>query len=189
MGRRGLTSDLVVEAASALADDLGLDRVTVAAVADRLGVRPSSLYNHVESLTGLRRSVSLRADRELRQVLVAATVGTSGAEAIRALSRACRGWAHLHPARYQASQATPQPAGGDDGRTSPAAMAVISDVLAAQHPAGYESADDSLAIRSGLHGFLTLESQHAFGLLGSDNDRSFERMVSGFPTSAPRAVR
>ena len=60
MPRRGLDRAAVVEAAAALADEVGLDGLTLAGVAERLGVRSPSLFNHLPNgLEGLRRELAL----------------------------------------------------------------------------------------------------------------------------------
>src|SRR5919201_55869 len=58
MPRAGLTPQRVVEEAGAVADATGLDRLTLAAVADRFGVAIPSLYKHVRGLDGLRRALA-----------------------------------------------------------------------------------------------------------------------------------
>ena len=50
MPRAGLNTDRVVAAAAELADEVGLDQLTLAALAARLGVRQPSLYKHVASI-------------------------------------------------------------------------------------------------------------------------------------------
>ena len=63
--RAGLSREAVVQAAAALADEEGLEEVTLAELASRLGVRTPSLYNHVAGLEGLRRELALLGTREL----------------------------------------------------------------------------------------------------------------------------
>lgn len=46
-GRTGLTLDAVVEAAMAVATEIGIDRLSMRKIADRLGVGTMSLYAHV----------------------------------------------------------------------------------------------------------------------------------------------
>ncbi|MEV1143797.1 TetR family transcriptional regulator, partial [Micromonospora sp. NPDC049799] len=53
MPRAGLTPQTVVRAAADLADEVGLDRLTLAAVAARLGVALPSLYKHVRGADAL----------------------------------------------------------------------------------------------------------------------------------------
>jgi AcrR family transcriptional regulator len=56
-GKRGLTTELVVAAAVALADEDGLEAVSMARVADRLGFTTMSLYRHVAGKDELLRAM------------------------------------------------------------------------------------------------------------------------------------
>jgi len=49
----------VVEEAARIADAEGLAEVTLARVAESLGVRAPSLYNHVEGLPGMLRLLTI----------------------------------------------------------------------------------------------------------------------------------
>ena len=71
-----------------MADEVGLAQLTLAALAERLGVRQPSLYKHIDSMADLHRSISLQAKHEFGEVLVRAAVGRSGSDAIRAMSHA-----------------------------------------------------------------------------------------------------
>jgi AcrR family transcriptional regulator len=162
MPRAGLTGDRVVEEAAQMADDVGLGQLTLAALAERLGVRQPSLYKHIDSMAGLQRSISVRAKVELGDVLARAAVGRSGADAIRSMSHAYRAWALRHPGRYQAAQVAPAPGDAED----------------AYDLHGDDAIDAIRAFRSALHGFVALEAGGGFGLK-VDIDRSFERLVRG----------
>ena len=78
MPRAGLDADRVVDAAARIADAEGLDAVSLARVAAALGVRPPSLYNHVEGHGGLLRRLAVRGVRELTAALRDAAVGSLG---------------------------------------------------------------------------------------------------------------
>lgn len=182
MPRAGLTRDRVVEEAALMADEVGLSEFTLAALAERLGLRQPSLYKHIDSMAGLQRSISVRAKVELGDVLARAAVGRSGADAIDAMSNAYRAWALLHPGRYQAAQFAPAPGDVDDEAASLAALQIIADVLVAYDLKGDDAIDAIRAFRSSLHGFVALESGGGFGL-DLDIDRSFKRLVQGFVTA------
>ncbi len=180
--RVGLTRERVVEEAATLADEVGLGRLTLAALAERLGVRQPSLYKHIDSMAGLQRSMSLQSQRELGEVLARAAVGRSGAYAIRAMSYADRDWARQHPARYEASHLTPEPGDAESEAIALATIQIIADVLAAYQLEGDDAVDAIRAFRATLHGFVSLEAQGGFALAASI-DRSFERLVRGFTTA------
>jgi AcrR family transcriptional regulator len=178
MPRAGLSEDRVVTAAELMADEVGLPKVTLAALAERFGVRQPSLYKHIESLAGLHRSISIRAKKELADVLARAAVGRSRQDAIQSVSHAYRTWALAHPGRYEALQRAPAQGDKEDEAVSAALITLFADCLA-----GYDlHADDAIdairALRSALHGFVTLEMGGAFRL-PVDIDHSFDRLVSG----------
>ena len=75
MARAGLSADAVVAAAAALADREGLEAVTLARLAADAGVRPPSLYAHVDGLGDLRRRLAIRGARELAAALREAATG------------------------------------------------------------------------------------------------------------------
>ena len=74
MPRAGLDRERVVDAAIAIADDEGLHAVSLARVAAALGVRPPSLYKHVDGRDALLRAIAVRSVRELTDALRAAAV-------------------------------------------------------------------------------------------------------------------
>jgi len=178
VARAGLSEDRVVVEAERIADEVGLSRLTLAALAESLGVRQPSLYKHIDGMDALQRSIAVRAKTELADVLGRAAVGKSGDDAIRALAAAYRRWAVQHPGRYSATVRAPEPGDTDDEAASAAAVGVVLDVLAGYDLHGIDAIDATRAIRSTLHGFIALESSGGFGL-PVDIDRSFERLVDG----------
>jgi AcrR family transcriptional regulator len=177
MPRAGLDTERVVDAAARIADAEGLDAVTLARVADGLGVRPPSLYNHVDGRGGLLRALALRGVRELTAALRDAAVGRSGADALTATARAYRAYAHAHPGLYAASVAAPAP---DDPEHQAAARETVDVVLAVLRGWSLEG-DDAVhaarAFRSAVHGFVLLEAAGGFGIPVNLDD-SFDRLVA-----------
>jgi AcrR family transcriptional regulator len=165
-----------VAAAAELADAGGYERLTLAAVAQRFGVKLPSLYKHVGGVEDLQRGVALLAVQELGAALSAAAVGRSGGDALHALGRAYRRYAREHPGRYAATVRAPDP---QDPDHLAAAHAVTSTVFAVL--AGLEVADDDLVhatrtVRSALHGFAALEAAGGFGLPHAVDD-SFDHLL------------
>lgn len=180
MGRSaGLTRELVVVAAATLADEHGLEALTLAQVAAHLGVKLPSLYNHVDGLPGLRRALAALAAAELGAALTRAAVGRAGDEAVHAVAAAYRAYVLAHPGRYAASVRAPSP---DDAELQAVARAVVELVAAVLAP--YGLADDDLihavrGLRSLGHGFATIEAAGGFGL-ALDRDESFRRLVDAY---------
>jgi AcrR family transcriptional regulator len=168
----------VVAEAERIADEAGLANLTLAALADSLGVRQPSLYKHVDGMAGLQRSIAIRAKRELAQVLGRAAVGKSRDAAVRAIAHANRDWAHQHPGRYAATVRAPETGDLDDQAASAAVIGVVLAVLSGYHLHDDDAIDAARTLRSAVHGFIELEAAGGFGL-PVDVNRSFERLVDG----------
>jgi AcrR family transcriptional regulator len=174
--RAGLDHDRVVDAAVAIADADGLEAVTLARVAAALGVRPPSLYKHVDGRDALLRAIAVRSVRELADALRAAAVGRSGPDALHAVAAAQRAFATEHPGRYAATVRAPAP--GDEEHLAAAGETV--DVVRAALRGWDLPGDDAIhavrAVRSAVHGFVAIEAGGGFGM-PVDRDASFERLV------------
>lgn len=182
MPRAGLTTLRVVQEAEDVADEVGLTSLTLAAIAPRLGVRMPSLYKHVAGMDALQRLVSIRAKTELADVLARAAAGQSGAQALTAMFHAGRTWAKAHPGRYAATVRAPDADDDDDIDASNTVLNIALAGLAGYHLTGDDAIDAVRALRSTLHGFITLEQAGGFGL-PTDVDRSFERIIAALALS------
>jgi AcrR family transcriptional regulator len=172
----------VVDEAERIADEVGLARLTLVALADRLGVRQPSLYKHIDGMDALQRCLSIRAKNELAYVLARAAVGRERGDAVASISHAYRKWALEHPGRYTAAQRAPAKGDLEDIAASQAVLAIATDVLAGYQLRDDDAIDATRALRSTLHGFVTLEAAGGFGL-PVDVDRSFDRLVRGLITA------
>jgi AcrR family transcriptional regulator len=176
MSRRGLTRETVVGAACAVADANGLEAVTVARVAARLGVRSPSIYNHVAGLEGLRVGIAAAALGDLHDRLRDAAVGRAGKDALLAVADAYRAYALAHPGCYPTLQQAP----GDDPLQQQRAAAVVELLARLLEPWRLGDAERIHAIRalrSAMHGFVDLERTGGFGI-DLPLEESYHRMVS-----------
>jgi AcrR family transcriptional regulator len=174
--RRGLDRAQVVEAAAAIADAEGLEAVTLARVAEALGVRSPSLYNHVAGRDGLLRGIATQSTRELGAALRRAATGRAGVDAIVAVAEAQRGYALAHPGRYATTVAAPAEGDAEHEQAAAEAVDVLTAVLAGSDMEGDELIHAVRALRSAVHGFAALEAAGGFGL-AVDRDASFRRLV------------
>jgi AcrR family transcriptional regulator len=174
--RAGLNTDRVVAAAMELADEVGLDKLTLAALAVRLGVRQPSLYKHVASLDALQRLISMRGKAEAADVLAQAAIGRARDDALVAMAWAWRAWALAHPGRYQASQRGAAPGDAEHEQVARRSIGVLAAVIDGYGLVDDDAIDAIRAYRSALHGFVALEADHGFAF-PNDVERSFDRLV------------
>jgi AcrR family transcriptional regulator len=167
----------VVEEAERMIDDLGFEGLTLAGLAERLGVRQPSLYKHIEGVAGLRRAIAIRAVTEMTEALGRAAIGRSRGGAIMAMAGAYREWALAHPGRYRDSQAAPEPGDTEHEKAAADFVQMFTDVLSGFGLASEDAIDAIRGIRSALHGFVSLEAAGGFAM-PLDIDRSFHRLVA-----------
>jgi AcrR family transcriptional regulator len=188
MPRAGLDPGAVVTAAAALADAEGLEAVTLAHLAGRLGVRAPSLYAHVGGLPDLRRRLAARGARELAAALQTAVAGRAGSDALVAAAGAYRTYAREHPGTYAAMQRATDL---DDPEAAAAATQVVDAVLAILRGYGLEGDDAVHAariVRAALHGFVSLETGEGFRI-PLDLDETYARLVAVLDRGLTAAAR
>jgi AcrR family transcriptional regulator len=176
MPRIGLTAERVVVEAAEVADEVGLDRLTLAAVAGRFGVSVPSLYKHVRGLDGLNRDLSVYAVRELNEVLGSAAVGRAGRDALHAIAAAYRSFAQAHPGLVAASVRAPSPGDTEHEQVAATIVGMLGAALGEYGMTGADVIDAIRSLRAALHGFVTLESSGGFGIPQSV-DVTFARLI------------
>ncbi|MEZ0339972.1 TetR/AcrR family transcriptional regulator [Mycobacterium sp. pV006] len=171
-----LSRDSIVNAALTFLDREGWDALTINALANQLGTKGPSLYNHVHSLEDLRRTVRMRVVGDIIGMLTNVAEGRSPDDAVVVMASAYRSYAHHHPGRYSAF--TRMPLGGDDPEFTEATHAAAAPVIAvlsayglSQEAAFYAA----LEFWSAMHGFVLLEMTGV--MAGIDTDAVFTDMV------------
>lgn len=176
--RAGLDRNAVLDAAVAVVERGGADALSLKAIADSVGVRPPSLYNHVAGLEDVRVGLRLRAYGFVAARQRAAIEGVPREGWLRALAYAHRQFATEHPGLYAAVQPSAH-VPDTDPAVRAAAEQVLTQLLEAVEARG-ASGDEAVhavrALRSAVLGFIALESAGHFGM-AQDVDASFDRLV------------
>lgn len=180
MARARVPAGSVVDAAIKVIDADGFEALSLATVAATLGVRPSALYNHVQSLDDLRGKVAVTATDRLTSAISTAAMGVAGVGALRAVADAYRTFAQNHPGQYSALLRS-SPGSGELAAANDRLHDVFTRVYQA---AGLDPASADLAARRArqmVHGYVTLEHSGASG-----SETMFEHLIEGFrPTLSP----
>jgi AcrR family transcriptional regulator len=194
MTRAGLSRARVCTAALELADEVGIEHLTMTALARRLGIAIPSLYEHVRGMTDLLDAVAGRATAELADRLEAALEGRSRHAALQAYASTLRGWATAHPARYAATKRplTDPPGAAAQARIVSGCATLLSG-YALDGPTGVDAVR---FVHSALHGFIDIETEGGFRA-AQDLDRSWattldaiDRALSTWPRDPhPRGAR
>ena len=176
MNPEPLSAELVIQTAAAIADEHGIDSLTLTTVAKTLGTSQPALYRHVDSYDDLIRSLGLQAREMLAQRLTESAVGVAGEDAVRAVGLAWRKMVAEHPGLYAATDRFP--CAGD-----PELEAAVDRVIRTLQMAlaDFDLSEDrevhvARTMRSAFHGFSHLEAGDGHPL-EQDLDDSFDHLI------------
>ena len=177
--RIGLDLPTLLQTATEIADQKGMEAVTLASLAQKLEIKSPSLYNHVNGLNGLRTKMAIFGLEQLHHTLIHAANGRSGDVAIRAMSRGYVTFVRSHPGLYEATLQAPDPS---DPEVQQAGKPIVDLVLQVLEPYGLneeESLHITRGLRSLLHGFASLEQKGGFGL-PLNRDESLDLLIETY---------
>ncbi|MEO2077914.1 MAG: TetR/AcrR family transcriptional regulator [Bacillus sp. (in: firmicutes)] len=169
----------ILAAAGELADQQGMQEVSLANLAKKLNIRPPSLYNHFEGLPGLRKQLAIYGIERLYAEMADAAIGVSGTEAVLAVSRAYVNFARIHPGIYESTLLAPDPEDVEVQQAGAKIVELSVRVLKAYHLEGDRALHAVRGLRSILHGFSSLEQKGGFKL-SLDLDASLLIIIQAF---------
>ncbi|MEW1912082.1 WHG domain-containing protein [Kitasatospora sp. NPDC085895] len=195
MVRAGLTAAKLTEAAAEMADEVGLDRVTVSALARHFGVKDASLYSHIKNLRELRVRIALLGGAEMTERIAAAVAGRAGKDALVAFADAYRQYALAHPGRYAATQLQFTPEEITDSAVVRRSAELTHGMLRAYGLAEPDLTDAARLLRAAFHGYIHLELSGGFGhprTVQESWDRSLDALhvlLENWPARPDRSPR
>ena len=181
--------DAILAAARLLLEEEGLDAVTMAAVAARVGVRAPSLYKHLRDRTELVSGVIAVAAAELTEELelALASAAADPPARVHAIASSYRAFARRSPRAAALMFADLGP-----GLPIPQAELARSARPVLEVAAALAGDDQALpaarALTAFVHGFTSMESAGAFRL-GGDVDAAFglgiDALIRGLGSTTP----
>ena len=177
--KRRLDRAQVLEAARAISDTSGVAALSIKELADKLKIRPPSVYAHFGGLTELRRELALWGYRAITQKMNEAAVGLAGKDALLALGHAYLQFIRASPGLYSAIVPSPDVADTELRAAGVAWLAVFERVLATLNLPVDSRTHALRGLRSIVHGFGMLETHGTF-LTSVDRDASFRHVLQTF---------
>lgn len=177
--RNRLTKTYVLQAAVELINSEGPNALSLNRLAEKLGIRTPSLYNHVDGMPGLQRELAVLNAKLLADRLSEAAIGKSGSELFMDVAQAFRNYVKENPGLYMSTlRSSGKQAVQDENliREEERALKIGLTVMASLGLRDEEAIHALRAFRSMVHGFATLEVAGGFGL-PEDCDESFRRLV------------
>ncbi|MDC7286595.1 WHG domain-containing protein [Blautia schinkii] len=163
MARAGLDKNTVIEKAAQLANETGLEAITMKVLADSLHVQPPSLYNHIRGLDDLHNALMLYGWRHMEEQMMAAAVGVSGYEAWEAICRAFYSYATENPGVFSAMLWYNKYEDEEARRVTEDVFFICSRITASLNISEEKCSHLMRTFRAFLEGFSLLVNNNAFG--------------------------
>lgn len=178
MAKRGLNKDNIIDAAEELVVEKGYENFSLREVAARLGVKPASLYNHVEGLDEINVGVALRAAEKMKQELEEAVNGKESDDALAESMRAYRKFATLNPELYKAFVRIPLLNDKEVTHIAFRSFAPIREVIDSYGLTKRENIHFSRELRAVMHGFIELTNNGFMQKKDVPQDESYEEIIA-----------
>jgi AcrR family transcriptional regulator len=176
--KRGLDSQTILNAAAELAEEKGLENVSLLQVAEKLGVKSPSLYKHLSGLQELSSGIANLAISRLDEAIRNAAVGRSKEDALVAIASAYRKFAKENSELYKAILRFPSCHDKNIQEAGHAIVRILYQVMEPYHYSKKETIDFVRGFRSALHGFVSLEEAGFFQNTEANADESYKQLVS-----------
>jgi len=177
--RMKLELSIILKKATDIVDKQGLDQLSIGLLAEKLDVRPPSLYNHLDGLHELRQKLAIQGVKKLNDYMLQAAVGRSGDDAIRAISKAYIQFVREHPGLYDASTRFPDANDQELQQAQRSVVQLVLQVLDAYNLQEEMAIHMVRGLRSILHGFTSIEQMGGFGM-PLDINKSFSILLNTF---------
>lgn len=168
-----------MEAAAHLCEDVGLFSLNFKVLADYLGVRSQSIYNHLQNINELKLELTYYYLRELENTLYKALIGKSGDEAIIEFAYVYRNHALKHPELYQTMTILPQLIDVKTLHKGTGMTSILNQILKSYQLTEDQLLDKNRSLRSQVHGFVSLELAGYFQSNREKNE-SFDAMIQDY---------
>ncbi len=162
--RAGLDVSSITIAAADIANEEGLEQVTLAKVARKLGVRSPSLYNHIGGLPDLIEKLAVYGVEKMHTVIKYEMNSGHGENGLKAVMTAYLTFARAEPGVYEAAQKAPEQHNEVWQAASNQLVQVLLAVVAAFDLEEKAALHTVRVLRSALHGFVMLDRAGGFGL-------------------------
>lgn len=180
MRGKGLTMDAIVNAAAALVVEKGYNKFSVRELAQKLGCKAASLYNHIDSFDDVNREVGKLAAKRMNDELEAASMGKESDKALEALAHEYRHFAKNNYELYQAIMGLPSLDQNDSLRVGRESLLVMRKVVHQYKISEEDAVNFSRCLRGALHGFVSYEIAGYYTRKNVPVEGSFRFLIQGY---------
>ena len=157
-----VTKAEVIKTASDMADRNGLHNVSLKAIAENLGIRTPSLYNHIGSLDELLREIAHSGMRTMNEKMIRAAIGKTGDSALKLVAVEYLNYMIEHPGVYEIIQWANWNGTEETAAINNEYISLLNAFII-PYNLEIESSREVLNMITGfIHGYTTLQLRYAF---------------------------
>jgi AcrR family transcriptional regulator len=157
-----VTKAAVIQTASDIADEKGLNNVSLKVVAEKLNIRTPSLYNHIESLDDLLRQIAHSGMKAMNERMSQNAIGKAGDIAIKSIGIEYLNFMIEHPGIYETIQWATWHGNDETAKIFDNYISLLTTLILSCHLKN-PKIDEILNLLTGvLHGYTTLQLRNAF---------------------------
>lgn len=185
MARMGLDKNAIIYRAAQLANDVGLENITLKALANDLNIQPPSLYNHIGGLEDLKKELMFYGWHQVEEQIIGAVAGISGYDAIEIICRTFLEYTTTNPGIFNAMLWYNKFENDESQNATTKIFSVAFKILSSLNISQENSEHLIRTFRSFLEGFALLVNHNAFGNPISINDSfelSLKVLIAGLKT-------
>jgi len=179
MSRIKLDKSIIFNTSAELAEEVGLENITLLQLATKLGIKTPSLYNHVNGLKDIYIGLAQLGIEKLGDVVRNAAIGKAKDEAITTIAYEYRKFAKARPELYKAIIKSPELEDSEIAEAGHTVNVIMYKVMEAYNYSEEDSIHVVRGLRSIMHGFVSLEAA-GFFKAKLDREESFKRLIEGF---------
>lgn len=97
MPKTRLSKNLVITRAAQIVNKIGLEQITLKMLADDLGIKSPSLYNHINGLDDLKKQLMIFGWKQMQEQITQSVIGVTGYDALKAMCYAFYDYATENP--------------------------------------------------------------------------------------------
>jgi AcrR family transcriptional regulator len=185
--RSRIDREQILAAAGEIGDTAGLGALTTTRLAERLRIKPPSLYQHFANIEVIKDALAMRALGEMIDLHKDVTSGRAGREALNALAHAQRTYAQARPGRYLAAMQT-GPSHVVVATLRQAYVRLVAATLETYNMDPGVALEVSRSVVAALQGFVIVELN---GVVGTpyETDQGYQRLLDMLDAGARAAAR
>lgn len=159
-----LNRNTILEVAAKMADEGGVQALSIKSLAEQLGIKPPSLYKHFNGgLDEINTELMLYGWSLMEKSVIDSAVGRSGDEAVMAICQSYRRFARDHKGLYEIMQWYNMYQSEEHLKATEGMVNVMMRVLDGYEVETEEKVHIVRMVRSFLHGFAMLEAHSVYG--------------------------